>query len=209
MLKVKDLPLRIRSLMLQINSSHPVLMVPGYTGSGPSHWQSIWERSHPRFRRVQQRDWGNPECTEWVRTLHTAVSEYEEPVVLVAHSLGCIAVAHWAERFRHSVAGALLVAPADVERDDAPEPIRNFAPVPAGPLPFPSILVASSNDPYISAERAAQFAASWGSRLVSIGAAGHIDTDAGFGRWPEGLALVAEVSAIASARLAHPSVPSP
>ena len=174
----------------------PVLVVPGYTSSGPGHWQSLWERSHPWFRRVQQRDWENPRCADWVDALHETIVEHEEPVFLVAHSLGCIAVVHWARRFRHPVAGALLVAPADVERPGAPEPIRNFAPIPLRKLPFPSIVVSSSDDPYLSPERAAHFAACWGSRLVDTGAAGHVNTDAGFGPWPEGLALLAELGAV-------------
>lgn len=90
----------------------------------------------------------------------------------------------------HAVAGALLVAPADVERPDAPEPIRGFAPVPLRLLPFPSTLVAGTNYPYLSVERAEHFARSWGSTPVRLGAAGHINTDAGFGPWPEGLALL-------------------
>lgn len=182
--------------MPSIDDFPPVLIVPGWTGSGPDHWQSIWERSHTRFRRVEQRDWDAPECGEWVRTLDSAVREAAGPPLLVAHSLGCIAVAHWAARFDRPVAGALLVAPADVERPDAPEPIRGFAPVPLRPLPFPSILVASSDDPYLAPERARELARGWGSRLVEIGAAGHVNTAAGFGSWPEGLRLLAELSRV-------------
>ncbi|MBW3656383.1 MAG: alpha/beta hydrolase, partial [Gemmatimonadetes bacterium] len=99
----------------------------------------------------------------------------------------------WAAAHDHPIAGALLVAPADVERPDAPEPIRNFAPVPLAALPFPAIMVASSDDPYLRSERAAHFARCWGARLVDLGAAGHINTDAGFGPWPQGLALLDEL----------------
>jgi uncharacterized protein len=108
----------------------------------------------------------------------------------VAHSLGCIAVAHWAARFGRPVAGALLVAPADVNREDTPEPIRCFAPVPLQPLPFRTILVASSNDEYLSMNRARHFARCWGSELVPAGAAGHLNTVAGFGPWPAGERLL-------------------
>ena len=169
------------------------LVIPGYTNSGPEHWQSLWERGNPGFRRVQQRDWDHPDRGEWVRALDAAIRAESEPPVLLAHSLGCIAVAHWAAEHHHPVAGALLVAPADVERTDAPEPIRNFAPVPLAPLPFPSIVAASSDDPYLGPERAAHFARCWGSRLVDLGAAGHINTDAGFGPWPQGLELLREL----------------
>jgi len=170
------------------------LVVPGWTNSGPEHWQSLWERDHPGFRRVQQRDWDHPDRAEWVRTLDAAIRAESEPPVLVAHSLGCIAVAHWAAAHDRPIAGALLVAPADVERPDAPAPIRNFAPVPLPALPFPAIVVASSDDPYLGLDRAAHFARCWGARLVDLGAAGHINTDAGFGPWPRGLALLHELT---------------
>ena len=168
----------------------PILIVPGFTRSGPEHLQSLWELADPRMQRVEQRDWEQPDCGEWTRTLADAVARQSTPPILVAHSLGCIAVAHWAAAPTRRVAGALLVAPADVERDDAPEPIRNFAPVPLRPLPFPSIVVASTDDPYALLERVEAFAAAWGSTLVEIGAAGHVNTDAGFGRWPLGEALL-------------------
>lgn len=168
-----------------------VLTVPGWESSGPQHWQSLWERAEPhRFRRVEQRDWDTPDLDDWVRTLDAAIAAQPAPVVLAAHSLGCIAVAHWAARFARPVAGALLVAPADVERADTPGPIRCFAPVPLRPLPFRSILVASDNDEYLSIERAKDFARCWGSELVRIGAAGHINTAAGFGPWPQGERLL-------------------
>jgi predicted alpha/beta hydrolase family esterase len=143
-----------------------VLIVPGWENSGPAHWQTLWERADPqRFRRVEQRDWDAPRPDDWIRALDAAIAAELAPVVLVAHSLGCIAIAHWAARCARPVAGALLVAPADVERADTPEPIRCFAPVPLRPLPFRSILVASSNDEYLSMDRAGTSpvagAASW------------------------------------------------
>ncbi|HEX5871088.1 MAG TPA: alpha/beta hydrolase [Longimicrobium sp.] len=168
-----------------------VLMVPGWENSGPEHWQTLWERADPRrFRRVEQRDWDTPLLDDWIAALDDAIAAEPAPAVLVAHSLGCIAVAHWAARSARPVAGALLVAPADVERADTPEPIRGFAPVPLQPLPFRGILVASSNDPYLSMDRAAYFARCWGSELVPLGAAGHINTAAGFGPWPQGERLL-------------------
>lgn len=175
----------------------PILTVPGYTGSGPGHWQTLWERSDPRFVRVEQRDWYAPEPEAWTGALDRAVRARGEPVLLVAHSLGCITVARWAEPGGGGVAGALLVAPADVERKDAPEPIRGFAPLPLSPLPFPSLLVSSSDDPYLAPERADRLARSWGSRLARVGAAGHLDTASGVGAWPEGLALLAELEGLA------------
>ena len=168
-----------------------VLTVPGWENSGPEHWQSLWERADPhRFHRVEQRDWNAPRLEDWVQTLDDAIAAETAPVVLVAHSLGCIAIAQWAARFARPVAGALLVAPADVERADAPDPIRCFAPVPLQPLPFRTLLVASSTDEYLSMDRAGHFARCWGSALVSLGAAGHVNTAAGFGPWPQGERLL-------------------
>lgn len=182
--------------MSVIDAPPLVLTVPGWTGSGPGHWQSLWERAHPRrFRRVEQADWENPRLDDWIRTLDAAVASAPGPVVLVAHSLGCIAVAHWAAAHARPVAGALLVAPADVERADAPGPIRPFAPVPLQPLPFRSILVASTDDEFVTMERAEHFARCWASELVPIGAAGHVHTAAGFGPWPRGERLLDDLCA--------------
>jgi serine hydrolase len=171
-----------------------VLMVPGYTGSSPGHWQSVWEGQHPEYGRVMQRDWDHPDRLEWVETLDGLVRATPGSVVLVGHSLGCITIARWAtERSPAAVAGALLVAPSDVEAESAPPEVCGFAPIPLAPLPFRSIVVASTNDELVSMARAEQFARGWGGRLVSIGAAGHIHTAAGYGPWPEGKRLLAEL----------------
>ena len=102
-------------------SSPSVLLLPGYGDSGPEHWQSLWELADPRLRRVAQRDWLEPQLDEWLLTLDREVSACLTPPVLVAHSLGCILVAHWVKRTGRTVAGALLVAPVDV---DAPRGAR-------------------------------------------------------------------------------------
>lgn len=168
-----------------------VLVIPGWNGSGPEHWQTLWERSDPqRFRRVEQRDWDNPLLADWVQAIDAAVAAEPAPPVLVAHSLGCIAVAHWAAAHPRPVAAALLVAPPDVERADMPPEVRGFAPVPLRPLPFRSVLVASDDDEWVTMDRAAHFARAWGSELVRAGAAGHINTAAGFGPWPRGERLL-------------------
>ena len=169
-------------------------MVPGFTGSGPGHWQSIWERAHPAYRRVRQRDWDQPEPTEWVAALDQAVRAIPGRVFLVGHSLGCIAIAKWAvDREPGEVVGAMLVAPSDVEAGTAPPEVRCFAPIPLERLSFDSLVVSSSNDPLVTPERASRFAQAWGSRLISIGPAGHIHTAAGYGPWPEGHALMREM----------------
>jgi hypothetical protein len=171
-----------------------VLLIPGLYDSGPRHWQSLWHAAHPDFHRVAQRDWNTPRRDEWVAALDDHVTRIGGPVVLVAHSLACITVAFWARTHgARTVTGALLVAPSDTETDFFPAGPNGFAPVPLEALPFPSILVASTDDPYLSMERARALATAWGSRLVDAGAAGHINTDAGFGAWAEGEALLAEL----------------
>jgi len=176
-------------------ASPAVLVLPGYQNSGPEHWQSLWEAKHPDYRRVLQRDWENPERDAWVEALDRAIAGIGGPVVLVGHSLGCLAIAHWAERDRGRVHGALLVAPPDVERPDFLAGARTFAPIPLRPLPFASIVVASTDDPYATLDRVRHFARAWGSELVEIGAAGHINTAAGFGPWPDGEALLERLRA--------------
>jgi predicted alpha/beta hydrolase family esterase len=172
------------------------LMVPGLWDSGPEHWHTHWERADPRFARVAQRDWDAPEVREWVRTLDDAVHGAGHDVVLVAHSLGCATVVHWAGLPGRMVRGALLVAPADVDGAGFPLEARGFAPMPLKPLPFPSILVASTDDSYLSLERARLFAEAWGSRLVEVGAKGHLNSASGLGDWPEGRALLDELLAL-------------
>jgi predicted alpha/beta hydrolase family esterase len=170
-----------------------VLIVPGYSGSGPEHWQSLWEQAHPEYRRVMQRDWEHPERDEWVSALDAAVAQAGHPVVLVAHSLGCLVVAHWAAQHQRPIQGALLVAPPDADDPDFAVDAGGFAPVPLAALPFRSIVVASTNDPYADLERVEFFARAWGSLCVCIGPSGHINTAAGFGPWPFGEELLAEL----------------
>ncbi len=175
-----------------------VLVLPGYGDSGPGHWQTLWERRHG-YARVVQDDWERPDVEAWKRRLRAAVARADDPVVLVAHSLGCALVAHCAaDAASARVAGALLVAPPDVDeiRHLLPE-IETFAPMPMTPLPFPSVVVASTNDPYADAERVREFASAWGARFVDVGAAGHINAESGLGEWLEGHRLLAELLAAA------------
>jgi predicted alpha/beta hydrolase family esterase len=164
-------------------------MVPGYGDSGPDHWQSRWERKLSTARRVEQDDWEHPRREAWRARLIEAVAGSRRPVVLVAHGLGVIAVVHAAASLpRGLVRGAFLVAPADVEEGELPEPFdRFFAPLPRDPLPFPSLLVASRSDPCCTYARADDLAFAWGSALLDAGEAGHINTASGYGPWPEGL----------------------
>ena len=168
-----------------------VLILPGWQGSGPEHWQSRWEALHG-YARVEQHDWQQPRRGDWLARLEETVIDSERPVVLVAHSLGCVLVAAWAKfsRHVHKVDGALLVAPGDVEQPGLAPALPGWSPILREPLPFASLLVASRDDPYCSFERAAALAGYWGSRLVDAGASGHLNSDSGLGDWPEGHALL-------------------
>lgn len=166
-----------------------VLILPGLGNSGPEHWQTYWEQ-HYGYPRVQQGNWDNPVLADWVQAVEDAVTTAGPDVVLVGHSLGCITIARWANTTQHHIKGALLVAPADVDRPDMPSEVLNFAPIPLAPLPFPSIVVASTNDEYMTLERAQHVAQAWGSRLVNVGALGHINSQTALGLWPEGHMLL-------------------
>ncbi|OGX84062.1 RBBP9/YdeN family alpha/beta hydrolase [Hymenobacter coccineus] len=170
-------------------------VVPGLGGSGPQHWQTLFEQAGPHFTRIEQRDWDAPDCAEWVAAIaHALAGAALENVVLVGHSLGCVAIAQWARAHPRSAAvlkGALLVAPADIEAPRPDPPLTTgFVPIPLGPLPFRSLVAASTNDPWVTWDRAQHFAAAWGSELVDLGPAGHVNPDAGFGPWPAGWALL-------------------
>ncbi len=168
-----------------------ILLLPGWQDSGPAHWQSRWEALHGDTR-VQQHDWVWPKRGDWMMQLEEAVLADRRPAVLVAHSLGCQLVAAWASHSRHTarVVGALLVAPPDIERADAPPQVATWAPIARQPLPFPAIAVYSGDDPFCSAERAAQMAADWGAAGLAVGPLGHLNADSGLGDWPEGRALL-------------------
>lgn len=164
-----------------------ILIVPGYTNSGPEHWQTRWQSKLSTARRVEQAEWSKPVREDWTANIVEAVNAAERPVVLVAHSLGVPAMIHGIPEFRTSVAGAFLVAPPDVANPDIrPRHLMTFGPYPRDPLPFPSITIASRNDPYCAFEVAEDIAAAWGSKFIDAGEAGHLNAEAGFGPWPEG-----------------------
>jgi hypothetical protein len=180
-----------------MNTLASVLLIPGLHNSGPEHWQSIWEAKQADYHRVQQDDWETPHCTDWVQTLHDSIGSIGNGlVVLAGHSLGCVTIAHYAAKHadcQGRVVGALLVAPSDVEAPTYPPGSTGFNPMPLQKLPFPSIIVASSNDPYVTVERAEFFARSWGSRLFKIANAGHINAASGYGPWPDGEAWLEQL----------------
>lgn len=171
-----------------------VLLVPGLNNSGPTHWQTIWERERADCRRVELGMWANPHRNSWVNQLNAAIAAASGPVVLVAHSLGCHAVAWWnaleQPEAGGKVIGALLVAPPEVEGAGIDERLQAFAPVIRRRLPFTSILAASRNDPYVCFGHARRLARIWGSRLVDVGYLGHINADSDIGDWPYGRYLL-------------------
>jgi predicted alpha/beta hydrolase family esterase len=164
-----------------------ILMLSGLWDSGPQHWQTHWERKHPDWKRVPHRDFNNPQRDEWVSELEAAIAGCQGAPLLVAHSLGCVLVAQWARSGSPSkIAGAMLVAPSDVEAPSYPVEAAGFSPMPMERLPFPSLVVASTDDEYVTIARAQAFAKAWGSDLVEVGPAGHINGASGYGEWPQG-----------------------
>jgi uncharacterized protein len=174
-----------------------MLILPGLGNSGSSHWQTLWQLSTPGAMRVEFDDWQSPVLPEWIDRLQEAVVTAPCPVVLVAHSLSCALVAHWARSGATGrVAAAMLVAPADVECEArTPPEAWGFAPIPRDPLPFPTLVVASRDDSAVEFGRAREFAETWRARLVDIGRAGHINGNSGLGAWPDGRRLLNELLA--------------
>lgn len=177
------------------SSARPVcLIVPGLNDSGIDHWQSRWVAQRPDCHKVELGCWDAPIRNVWLSRLDQAIGQCDRPAILVAHSLGCLAVAWWAalvgDAARNRIAAALLVAPPDVDRDSVPTVLRPFAPCPRQALPFPTTLVASRNDSYADFSALKRMAAQWGSTLHDIGAAGHINAQSALGDWPEGQGLL-------------------
>lgn len=167
-----------------------VLLVPGLKGSCPVHWQSRWAQARSDCTVVRQDDWDDPDPADWVARLDEVIARAAAPVVLVAHSLGCATVAHWAAGGPGRVAATLLVAPCDVDQPDACAAIRRFAPMPGAALPFRSTVVASRDDPYAGFARLKCFAERWGSAFVDVGPLGHINASSPLGDWDFGQVLL-------------------
>lgn len=174
-----------------------ILLVPGLNDSGPDHWQSCWERELQDCAKVDLGMWADPHRNTWVNKINLAIHKAGRPVVLVAHSLGCHAVAWWAEYERPArgspVVGALLVAPPDVEGAQVDLRLRRFAPFVDRRLPFDTTVVASQNDPYATFGQAKRMARKWGSRLIDAGPLGHINADSGLRNWPYGRYLLEQL----------------
>jgi len=170
-------------------SQADILIVPGLGGGGPNYWYERWGAKLRTASRIEQDNWHEPDFEDWKKNIIGAVEQAEKPVILIGHSLGVIATVHAAARFPHpKVAGGYFVAPPDVEALHAKMPhLASFANVPTAPLKFPSILVASQNDPYCTFAKAEDMSFAWGSKFEDAGNSGHINAESGQGPWPEGL----------------------
>jgi len=165
-----------------------IIIVPGLTGGTLDHWYSRWESKLPTARRVEQENWHRPNLESWTERLVAAVEAATRPVVLVAHSLGVITVAHAADRISERIVGAFLVAAPSADALKAIEAVDPaFADMPTTSLPFPAVLVASHDDPYSAWEASEALAKAWHVELVDAGLSGHINNESGHGPWPEGL----------------------
>jgi len=185
------IPIQPSNAGAPVSATPTVLILPGWQNSGPEHWQSRWERLHGDCR-VEQRDWFAPKRADWVAALEAEVSAAPGDVVLVAHSLGCVLTVHWAAASARAVRvrGALLVAPPQLDRAGMPLELADFRPIPQQRLPFPAVLVFSTDDPFSDAAWSHSQAETWGAEPVNLGARGHINAESGLGDWPEARAIV-------------------
>lgn len=175
------------------------IILPGIGDSGSAHWQSLWQAENPAFRRFAPDDWDRPQLDDWLAALERAIDEAmqagEGPPLLVAHSLACLLVAHGPAGLKGRVRGAFLVAPPDPQAAAFPAEAASFVAVPRAPLPFPALVVASSDDPYADLAYAQNLAADWRAGFVEAGALGHINAASGVGDWKQGRNLLTAFSA--------------
>ncbi|ODT66487.1 MAG: hypothetical protein ABS75_27330 [Pelagibacterium sp. SCN 63-23] len=174
--------------------NRPFLIVPGLHGSGEGHWQRHWLADLEGAELVGQADWSNPQAGRWLHRLERAVIA-NPGALIIAHSLGAILTARLADSsVAPLVGGALLVAPADIERTGALHARSyEFGAMPVARLPFPALVVASRNDAYMSLDKARALARTWAAPLLDLGFAGHINVASGFGRWPRGYELARQL----------------
>ncbi len=165
-----------------------LLIIPGLGDSGEKHWQSFWLQKFTNSTKVIQDNWYEPQLDEWLARLDENIKQIKQPAILVAHSLAVSLVMHWVSKNNNpNIIGALLVAPADVNSPEhTPDFLRHFSPIPTQPVPFPTVVIGTENDTYMSLERAKELAAYWGSDFINIGLKGHINSDSDLGYWEEG-----------------------
>jgi len=172
-----------------VTEDYSIVIVPGLGGSEPDHWQSKWEVLHPEFIRCEQDDWNDPLPEHWVSRLEETVTKCSKPVILVAHSLGCVTSLKWLQQTSHTISAIMLVAPADVEADGCVSELLPFSPIPTAELQVPAVVVASENDQYMSITRSQYFAEIWRTSFINVGRLGHINAESGLGDWNDGLSI--------------------
>jgi uncharacterized protein len=178
--------------------SSTVLFVPGLRDHVADHWQTLLAEQLPGSRTVPPLTENKLSRAARVEALDRSIREIDGPILLVAHSAGCLTLAHWAQHNVAEIRGALLATPADIERPlpaGYPTPAEleagGWLPAPRGQLSFPSILAGSSNDPLCARDRAVELATAWNSLFVDLGEVGHLNPAAGFGPWARGPELMA------------------
>jgi predicted alpha/beta hydrolase family esterase len=186
---------------MENNMKYTILIVPGLGDSGQGHWQNYWLTKFETSRKVIQNNWDRPILSDWLHNLNEAIGAIDGKIIIVAHSLAVSLVAHWSKTNNtKKIAGALLVAPADVDScTHTPEETWNFSPIPLSKFSYPSVVVTSSNDPYISTERAQFLAEQWGSAFLNIGQKGHLNSDSQLGFWEEGQSVLQSLITIIAA----------
>jgi uncharacterized protein len=167
-----------------------IVILPGIGGSGELHWQTLWEKTNPRYRRFQPADWNRPDLKDWISALDRAVGAASKPPLLIAHSLACLLVAHWQQVTTAAVSGAFLVAVPNPQSEAFPTEAASFANPPPSKFRFPSLIVASANDPYGTIDYARGKANQWESGMVEVGELGHVNEASGLEDWPQGKALL-------------------
>ncbi|MBL1112895.1 alpha/beta hydrolase [Streptomyces sp. 110] len=188
---------------MNLTPSPTIVIVPGLRDHVPDHWQTILANKIENCRSVSPLEKDRLACDAQVAALDAVLSDISGEVVLVAHSAGVMTTVHWARRHHRPVLGALLAAPPDFETPlpegyPTPEALRanGWTPTPRTPLPFPSIVAASTNDPLATFERVTDLARAWGSRLVDVGPVGHLNPAAGYGAWPRAEEFIRELGGV-------------
>jgi predicted alpha/beta hydrolase family esterase len=171
------------------------ITLPGIGGSGPTHWQTRWEASDPAFTRFSPQSWSAPHLVDWIAALDRAVELSYRPPILVAHSLACLLVAHWAARSACPIGGALLVSVPDPKGSRFPSEATEFREIPDQGLRFPSLILASCDDPYADLKAVRELAGRWGSSVIELGALGHINAASSLGDWQQGRWLLSAFAA--------------
>lgn len=174
-----------------------VVIVPGLRDHVSDHWQTHLEHVLRELGRkvVTVPPMGRSElnCSARLQAIDEVVRSIDGPTVLVAHSGGCIMVARWAAAspLVGRVRAALLATPPDFEHpmpDSYPTMTElktaGWFPVPRRPLPWPSLVLLSRNDPLGSFDRVSDLAMAWNAKAVDLGEVGHLNPSSGYGEWP-------------------------